>query len=501
MSESNNANLGFEKQIWNAACVLWGHIPAAEYRKVIVGLIFLRYISSAFENRYNELVEEGEGFEDDKDAYIMENVFFVPEEARWNNIAKYAHTPEIGSVIDEAMAIIEKENKTLKNVLPKNYASPDLDKRVLGEVVDLFTNMEMDETNNSKDLLGRTYEYCIAQFAAYEGVKGGEFYTPASIVKTIVEILKPFKNCRVYDPCCGSGGMFVQSAKFIEAHSGNRGEISVYGQESNADTWKMAKMNMAIRGIDANLGNYQADTFFNDLHKTLKADFIMANPPFNLKNWGQDKLKDDVRWKFGTPPAGNANYAWIQHMIHHLAPNGKIGLVLANGALSSMTSGEGEIRKNIIEADLVEGIISMPTQLFYSVTIPVTLWFITRNKKQKGKTLFIDARNIGYMVDRKHRDFTDEDIKKLADTFSAFQNGTLEDKKGFCYVADLEEIKKQDYILTPGRYVGIEETNEDYEPFEEKMKRLTEELSQMFKQSHKLEEEIRKNLEGIGYEV
>ena len=501
MAVQNNANIGFEKQIWDAACVLWGHIPAAEYRKVIVGLIFLRYISSAFEKRYEQLVEEGDGFEDDKDAYAEDNIFFVPEDARWSKIASAAHTPEIGTVIDDAMRAIEKENTTLKNVLPKNYASPDLDKRVLGEVVDLFTNMDMGDTEESKDLLGRTYEYCIQQFAAYEGVKGGEFYTPASIVKTIVAILKPFKNCRVYDPCCGSGGMFVQSAKFIQAHSGKRGEIAVYGQESNADTWKMAKMNMAIRGIDADFGPYQADTFFNDLHKTLKADFIMANPPFNLSNWGQDKLKDDVRWKYGTPPAGNANYAWIQHMIHHLAPNGKIGLVLANGALSSQSSGEGEIRKNIIQADLVEGIVALPTQLFYSVTIPVTLWFISKNKKQKGKTLFIDARKMGYMVDRKHRDFTDEDIQKLSDTFTSFQDGTLEDVKGFCAVADLKEIEKQDFILTPGRYVGIEEVKDDGEPFEEKMTRLTSELSDMFAKSHELEDEIRKKLGAIGYEV
>ena len=414
---ADNTKIGFEKQIWDAACVLWGHIPASEYRKVIVGLIFLRYISSAFEKRYQQLIEEGEGFEDDKDAYAEDGIFFVPADARWSKISSVAHTPEIGTIIDDAMRAIEKENTSLKNVLPKNYANPDLDKRVLGDVVDLFTNMDMGNTEGSKDLLGRTYEYCIAQFAAYEGVKGGEFYTPSSIVKTIVEILKPFSNCRVYDPCCGSGGMFVQSAKFIEAHSGNRGTISVYGQESNADTWKMAKMNMAIRGIDANFGPYHADTFFNDLHKTLKADFIMANPPFNLSNWGQEKLKEDVRWKYGVPPSGNANYAWIQHMIHHLALNGKIGLVLANGALSSQTSGEGEIRKNIIQADLVEGIVALPTQLFYSVTIPVTLWFISKNKKQKGKTLFIDARKMGYMVDRKHRDFTDEDIQKLADTF------------------------------------------------------------------------------------
>ena len=498
---ADNTKIGFEKQIWDAACVLWGHIPASEYRKVIVGLIFLRYISSAFEKRYQQLIEEGDGFEDDKDAYAEDSIFFVPADARWSKISSAAHTPEIGTIIDDAMRAIEKENTSLKNVLPKNYANPDLDKRVLGEVVDLFTNMDMGDTEGSKDLLGRTYEYCIAQFAAYEGVKGGEFYTPSSIVKTIVEILKPFNNCRVYDPCCGSGGMFVQSAKFIEAHSGNRGAISVYGQESNADTWKMAKMNMAIRGIDANFGPYHADTFFNDLHKTLKADFIMANPPFNLSNWGQEKLKEDVRWKYGVPPSGNANYAWIQHMIHHLAPNGKIGLVLANGALSSQTSGEGKIRKNIILADLIEGIVALPTQLFYSVTIPVTLWFISKNKKQKGKTLFIDARKMGYMVDRKHRDFTDEDIQKLVDTFTQFQDGTLEDIKGFCAVADLNEIEDHEFILTPGRYVGIEEVEDDGEPFEEKMARLTSELSDMFKKSHELEEEIRKKLGAIGYEV
>ena len=508
MSE-NNANIGFEKQIWDAACVLWGHIPAAEYRKVIVGLIFLRYISSAFMKRYEELVEEGEGFEDDRDAYVEENIFFVPEEARWDKIASSAHKSEIGIVIDEAMRAIEKENTSLKNVLPKNYASSDLDKRVLGDVVDLFTNMDMDNTKENKDLLGKTYQYCIKEFAAYEGVKGGEFYTPESIVKTIVAILKPYDNCRVYDPCCGSGGMFVQSADFIEAHRGNRDSISVYGQESNADTWKMAKMNMAIRGIDANFGPYQADTFFNDLHPTLKADFIMANPPFNLSNWGQDKLKDDKRWKYGTPPAGNANYAWIQHMIYHLAPNGKIGLVLANGALSSQSSGEGEIRKNIIEYDLVEGIVALPTQLFYSVTIPVTLWFISKNKKQKGKTLFIDARKMGHMVDRKHRDFTEGiqedgslgDIDKLAKIFEDFQNGTLEEVKGFCAIADIQDIAKQDYILTPGRYVGIEEVEDDGEPFEQKMSRLTSELSDMFAKSHELEEEIRKKLGAIGYNI
>ena len=499
--ENNNANIGFEKHIWDAACVLWGHIPAAEYRKVIIGLIFLKYISTAFDKRYQELVEEGDGFEDDIDAYTMENVFFVPEEARWVTIASNAHKPEIGIIIDNAMKAIEKTNTSLKNVLPKNYANPDLDKTVLGDVVDIFTNMDMSDTDGNKDLLGRTYEYCIQQFAAKEGQSGGEFYTPQSIVKTLVEVLKPFDNCRVYDPACGSGGMFVQSAKFIEAHSGNRGHISVYGQEANADTWKMAKMNMAIRGIEADFGAHQADTFTNDIFPHLKADFVMANPPFNYHPWGQEKLTDDIRWKYGLPPASNANFAWIQHMIYHLSPNGKIGLVLANGALSSQTGGEGVIRQKIIEDDLVEAIVAMPTQLFYSVTIPVTLWFITKNKKQKGKTLFIDARNLGHMVDRKHRDLSEEDIHTISNTVEQFQNGTLEDKKGFCAAVDLEEIKKQDFILTPGRYVGIEEQEDDGEPFEEKMARLTSELSQMFEKSHKLENEIRKKLEAIGYEI
>lgn len=502
MAKKSNANIGFESQIWDAACVLWGHIPASEYRKVIIGLIFLRYISAAFDKRRQELLDEGEGFEDDIDAYTMENVFFVPEEARWNTIADAAHTPEIGIVLDNAMKAIEADNKKLKNVLPKNYANPDLDKQVLGDVVDIFTNsIDMSKTGIDEDLLGRTYEYFIARFAEKEGAGGGEFYTPSSVVRTLVEILKPYENCRVYDPACGSGGMFVQSAKFIEAHNGNRSAISVYGQEANADTWKMAKMNMAIRGIDADFGPYQADTFTKDLHPTLKADFILANPPFNYHPWNQEKLLSDGRWKYGVPPASNANYAWIQHMIYHLSPNGKIGLVLANGALSSQTGGEGEIRKNIILDDLVEGIVALPTQLFYSVTIPVTLWFISKNKSQEGKTLFVDARKMGHMVDRKHRDFTDEDIQKLADTFSQFQNGTLEEVKGFCAIADTQEIEKQDFILTPGRYVGIEEVEDDGEPFEEKMARLTSELSDMFEKSHQLEDEIRKKLGAIGYEI
>ena len=499
--ENSKANLGFEKQIWDAACVLWGHIPAAEYRKVIIGLIFLRYISCVFEKKYRQLVEDGEGFENDRDAYAEDNVFFVPKEARWDVIAKSAHTPEIGNVIDSAMRAIEQENTALKNVLPKNYGNPDLDKRVLGEVVDLFTNeIHMDDTEESKDLLGRTYEYCIAQFAEKEGVGGGEYYTPASIVKIIVNILKPFEDCRVYDPCCGSGGMFVQSEKFLEAHGGRRGHLAVYGQEANADTWKMAKINMAIRGIDANFGPYHDDTFAHDLHPNLKADFIMANPPFNYHPWGQENLKNDARWKYGIPPANNANYAWIQHMLHHLAPNGRIGLVLANGALSTQSGGEDEIRSAIVQDDKVEGIIALPTQLFYSVTIPVTLWFFNKNKTNKGKVVFIDARKMGHMIDRAHRDFSNEDIDLIVRTFELFRENKLKDVKGFCSVKTLEDIAKQGNILTPARYIEVEE-KEETESFDERMKKLVSALSDHFSLSKKYEEEITQNLKAIGYEI
>ena len=498
----NNSSLGFEKQIWDAACVLWGHIPASEYRKVIVGLIFLRYIDSAFTKRYNQLVSEGDGFEDDRDAYEEVNVFFVPEEARWYTISKYAHTPEIGTVIDNAMRSIEAENPSLKNVLPKNYANPDLDKRVLGDVVDLFTNnIRMEDTEASKDLLGRTYEYCLAKFAENEGVGGGEFYTPTSIVKILVSILKPFENCRVYDPCCGSGGMFVQSEKFLEAHGGKRGHISVYGQEANSDTWKMAKINMAIRGIDANFGPYHADTFTHDVHPTLKADFILANPPFNYAPWHQEDLVDDKRWKYGVPPASNANYAWIQHMIHHLSPNGKIGLVLANGALTSTSGTEGEIRRKIIEEDLLEGIVALPGQMFYSTGIPVSLWFFNKQKKNKRKVVFIDARNFGFMSDRTHKAFSDEEIEKIASDFELYQSNQLKDVKGYCAVKTIEEIGEQNFVLSPGRYVGIAETNEEVEPFELKMMRLSTELKSLFEQSHKDEEELKKMLEEIGYGI
>ena len=494
----NTASIGFEKQIWDAACVLRGNIDASEYKSVVLGLIFLKYISDRFDEKYQQLVEEGDGFEEDVDEYISEGIFFVPETARWSVIASKAHTPEIGTVIDDAMRAIEKENKRLKDILPKNFARPELDKRRLGDVVDLFTNIKMVDAGSSRDILGRTYEYCLSKFAEQEGKLAGEFYTPSCVVRTLVEVLQPY-NGRVYDPCCGSGGMFVQSAKFIENHSGNINNISVFGQDSNPTTWKMAQMNLAIRGIEANLGSYNADTFFNDCHPTLRADYIMANPPFNLSGWGADKLKDDVRWQYGLPPASNANFAWLQHMIYHLAPNGKIGMVLANGALSSQSGGEGEIRQNIVNADLVECIVAMPTQLFYTTQIPVSLWFLSKNKKQRGKTLFIDARKLGTMVTRKLRELTDADIAMIADAYKAYCDGTLEDQKGFCAVVGTDEIAKQDYILTPGRYVGIEEQEDDGEPFEEKMARLTGELSELFAQSHTLEDEIRQKLEAIGY--
>ena len=500
MAEKVTANIGFEKQIWDAACVLRGNMDASEYKNVVLGLIFLKYISDRFEAKYQELLAEGDGFEEDMDEYTSEGIFFVPPNARWSVIASKAHTPEIGVVIDDAMRAIEKENKRLKDILPKNFARPELDKRRLGDVVDLFTNVQMIEHGNEKDILGRTYEYCLSMFAEQEGKRGGEFFTPSCVVRTLVEVLQPFKG-RVYDPCCGSGGMFVQSAKFVESHSGNINNIAIYGQDSNPTTWKMAQMNLAICGIEPDLGGYADDTFLNDLHPTMRADFILANPPFNLSDWGADKLKDDVRWQYGMPPAGNANFAWLQHMIHHLAPAGKIGMVLANGSLSSQSGGEGEIRKNIITADLVECIIAMPTQLFYTTQIPVSLWFLNKQKKQMGKTLFIDARKLGTMVSRKLREMTEEDIQRIAGTYKAFVDGTLEDEKGYCAVADMEEIAGQDYILTPGRYVGVEEQEDDGEPFGEKMSRLTSELSEMFEKSHELEDEIRLKLGAIGYEI
>ena len=489
--KENTTSIGFEEKIWRAADKLRGNLDAAEYKGVVLGLIFLKYISDRFEAKYEELLGDEYADTEDKDEYEADGVFFVPQDARWNVIRDAAHTPEIGVVIDKALRAIEEDNLKLKGVLPSNYARPELDKRRLGDVVDLFSNVKMHTSGEEKDLLGRVYEYCLQKFASLEGKNAGEFYTPSCIVRTIVEVLQPFEG-RVYDPCCGSGGMFVQSAKFLTNHQRALSGISIYGQEANSTTWKMAHMNVAIRGLEANLGASYADTFFDDQHPTLKADFIMANPPFNLSDWGADKLQNDKRWVYGVPPSGNANFAWMQHMIHHLSPVGRIGLVLANGALSSQTGGEGVIRQRIVEADLVEGIVALPSQLFYNTGIPVSLWFLSRNKQQKGKVLFVDARNMGQMVTRAVRELDEEkDIKKIADTFEAYREGTLEDEAGFCAVKTLDDIAAQDYILTPGRYVGIAKQEDDGEPFAEKMQRLTAELSGLFSESHRLEEEIK----------
>lgn len=498
--QTNTTSIGFEEVIWRAADKLRGNLNASEYEGVVLGLIFLKYISDKFDAKFEELKKDEYADIEDKDEYEADGVFFVPQEARWNVISLAAHTAEIGKTIDNALEAIERENPKLKGVLPGNYARPELDKRRLGDVVDLFSNIKMLAAGDEKDLLGRVYEYCLQKFAAMEGKNAGEFYTPSCIVRTIVEVLQPFEG-RVYDPCCGSGGMFVQSAKFLANHQKSLSGISIYGQEANPSTWKMAHMNVAIRGLEANIGKSYADTFFDDQHPTLKADFVMANPPFNLSDWGADKLEKDPRWKFGLPPAGNANFAWMQHMIHHLSPVGRIGLVLANGALSSQTGGEGLIRQRIVEADLVEGIVALPSQLFYNTQIPVSLWFLSRQKQQPGKVLFIDARNMGQMVDRSHRELMADDIQRIADTFNQYRQGKLQDEAGFCAVRSLADIAQQDHILTPGRYVGIAEQKDDGEPFEEKMARLTTELSGLFEQSHQLEEEIRKQLASIGFKI
>lgn len=506
MTNKNNSTiLGYEDKLWLAADKLRGSMDASEYKHVALGLIFLKYVSDAFETKYEELKADSYADEEDVDEYTSENIFWVPQEARWNYIKQYANSPEIGKVIDNAMELIEKENPRLKGVLNKNYARPELDKTRLGELVTLFTNLEMG-TNKAKemDMLGRVYEYFISKFASAEGKGGGEFYTPACIVRTLVEMIQPF-NGRVYDPACGSGGMFVQSTKFIKEHQGSINDIAIYGQELNPTTWKLAKMNLAIRQIDGDLGGHNADTFHNDLHKNLKADYILANPPFNISDWGGEKLPEDLRWKYGVPPTGNANYAWLQHMLHHLNPEkGVAGTVLANGSLSSDTSNEGVIRKNMIDDDKVECIVAMPSQLFYATGIPCCLWIMRRNKNEnnKKKILFIDARNLGTMIDRKVRELKEEDISKIADTYHNWRNNeNYEDILGFCKSATYEEVKENNYVLTPGRYVGTEESDDDGIPFEEKMKDLTEELSNHIKRSEELNEELKKVLGAIGYGI
>ncbi len=504
----NTGNIGFEETLWKAADKLRGSMDASEYKHVVLGLIFLKYISDKFETKFDALVEEDAGFEEDRDEYEAENIFWVPKEARWSFIKDNAKDSKIGQFIDDAMILIEKENTSLKGVLDKRYARPEIDKRRLGELIDLISTIKLHQ-NGEKDLLGRVYEYFLGQFASVEGKGGGEFYTPTSVVKTLVDMIEPYQG-RVYDPCCGSGGMFVQSEKFVEDHQGKVENLSIYGQEMNSTTWKLCKMNLAIRGLDANLGPHHDDTFHHDLHKTLKADYILANPPFNISDWGGNQLTDDVRWKFGIPPAGNANYAWLQHMVYHLAPNGSAGIVLANGSLSTNTSNEGEIRKKLLEGDMVDAIVALPDRLFYSTGIPVSLWILNRNKKDNPKfrsreheVLFIDARQLGEMIDRRHRELKEEDISKISETYHEWRNieGEYEDIKGFCKSAKIEDIREHEYVLTPGRYVGIEDVEDDGISFDEKMENMTAELAELFAKSHHLEDEIRKNLGGIGYEL
>lgn len=484
-----------ERQLWAAADKLRGNISSSDYKYVVLGLIFLKYVSDAFAVRYQAALDDNYDPED-RDWYIAENVFWIPQEARWEHLVANAKQPDIGLLVDTAMEAIERDNPSLKGVLPKNYAREALDKRRLGELIDLFTNIRFD-TGDTKDLLGQVYEYFMGMFADSEGKHGGEFYTPRSIVKLLVEMLEPYQG-RVYDPCCGSGGMFVWSEKFVEEHAGRTDDIAVYGQELNETTWRLAKMNMAIRGIDAKIK--RGDTLMDDQLKGLKADYILANPPFNISDWGQEHLQDDIRWKYGLPPKGNANFAWIQHMIHHLSPRGTAGFVLANGSMGSQTGGEGEIRKQLVLNDMVDAIVTLPDKLFFNVAIPCCLWFVSRDRANRhGKVLFIDGRNLGKMVSRKNRELEPADIEKIATTYHQFkkQSSEYQDVAGFCKVAELEEMKQHDFVLTPGRYVGVEEVEDDGEPFEEKMERLTTELYEQFAKSRELEEKVRENLERI----
>jgi type I restriction enzyme M protein len=498
-----------EAKLWSMADALRNNMDAAEYKHVVLGLIFLKYISDAFEAKHSELeTQRNQGADpEDPDEYRAASIFWVPKEARWAHLKGNAPQPKIGTIVDDAMTAIERDNPSLKAVLPKDYARPGLDKQRLGQLINLVSGIGLGSpADRAKDVLGRVYEYFLAQFASAEGKKGGQFYTPSHVVRILVEMLAPYKG-RVYDPCCGSGGMFVSSEKFIEAHSGRLGDISIYGQESNYTTWRLAKMNLAIRGIDAQIAH--GDTFHSDRHPDLKADWVMANPPFNDSDWRGDQLKEDKRWAYGVPPAGNANFAWVQHFIYHLAPTGLAGFVLANGSMSSNQSGEGEIRKAIIEADLVDCMVALPGQLFYSTQIPVCLWFLARSKKngrfrdRTGETLFINARGMGTLVDRVHRELSDEDVAKIAGTYHAWRGdkdaGTYADVPGFCKAAKLDDIRKHGHLLTPGRYVGAGEVEEDGEPFEDKMQRLTAILRTQMGDASKLDSAIIGNLKELGY--
>ncbi|HEU4324858.1 MAG TPA: class I SAM-dependent DNA methyltransferase [Roseiflexaceae bacterium] len=512
----------FEATLWAAADKLRNNVDPAEYKHVVLGLIFLKFISDSFESYHAFLVrdaadpnserymrEEAARYSvaEERDEYTAERIFWVPPEARWSALQQQARDPRIGALIDAAMLAIERENEQLKGVLPKDYARPSLDQTRLGELVDLVGRIGLgDEASRSQDVLGRVYEYFLSRFASAEGKGGGEFYTPQPVVRLLVELLEPYRG-KVYDPCCGSGGMFVQSEKFVLAHGGRLDDLSIYGQESNPTTWRLCKMNLAIRRIDHNLGPGHADSFHNDLHKDLRADFILANPPFNISDWGGERLAGDVRWRYGAPPAGNANYAWVQHIIHHLSAGGRAGFVLANGSMSSNQSGEGEIRKALVNADLVDCMVALPGQLFYTTQIPVCLWFLARDKSggrggrdRRGHTLFVDARRLGVLEDRTHRVLTDAEIAQIAETYHAWRGPDPEayrDVPGFCKSATLAEIASHGFVLTPGRYVGAAEAEQEDEPFEQKFARLTAELEQQFAESRRLEEVIRESLRGL----
>jgi type I restriction enzyme M protein len=508
------SHLGFEAELFKAADKLRGNMEPSDYKHVALGLIFLKYISDAFEAKHQALLAEDAQAAEDKDEYLADNVFWVPKEARWSHLQANAKLPTIGTLIDDAMRAIEKDNESLKGVLPKDYARPALNKVMLGELIDLISGIALNEEGDkSRDILGRVYEYFLGQFAGAEGKRGGEFYTPRSVVRVLVEMLEPYSG-RVYDPCCGSGGMFVQSEKFVQEHGGRIGDIAIYGQESNYTTWRLAKMNLAVRGIDADIRWNNEGSFHKDELRDLKADYILANPPFNISDWGGDRLREDVRWKFGVPPVGNANYAWLQHIYWHLAPNGTAGVVLANGSMSSNQSGEGEIRRAMIEADAMDCMVALPGQLFYSTAIPACLWFLARNKNpangkagglrdRRGQVLFIDARKMGVLVDRTRRELTDEEIQKIARTYHAWRGepdaGDYADVAGFCKSATLDEIRKHGHVLTPGRYVGAAEVEDDGEPFEEKMARLAAQWRQQRAEAAKLDGAIEANLKELGY--
>jgi len=505
--QNNGGNLGFEAQLWAAADKLRGNMEPSDYKHVALGLIFLKYISDAFEAKREALLKEELADPEDPEEYLASNVFWVPKEARWSHLQANAKQSTIGKLIDDAMLAIEGKNESLKGVLPKDYARPALNKVMLGELIDLISGIAMnEEADRSKDILGRVYEYFLGSFAGAEGKRGGEFYTPRSVVRFLVEMLEPYKG-RVYDPCCGSGGMFVQSEKFVEEHGGRIGDIAIYGQESNYTTWRLAKMNLAVRGIDADIRWNNEGSFHKDELKDLKADYILANPPFNISDWGGERLREDTRWKFGVPPSGNANFGWLQHILHHLSPTGTAGVVLANGSMSSNQSGEGDIRRAMVEADVVDCMIALPGQLFYSTQIPACLWFLVRDKKnhkfrdRRGEILFIDARKLGHMVDRTRKEFSDEELKNIANTYHAWRGekepGKYEDIPGFCKSSKLDDIKDHNYVLTPGRYVGAAEAEEDDVPFEEQFGKLRAKLNEQFFQAETLTERIRQKLTGV----